>query len=158
MSPADPATGPAAPDAAALPPLVLPCRPAPRNLMILAAMGLLAAGTVVLARALERPDAAGSWHGWVMLLLGGASAGLAGRYALARLVLDDGGFRLKGLLVDRAVRWTDIQDWKALSPGGPAESVLVVYGEARRRLFVPLIYEESQALPIGLAQRGFPRY
>lgn len=158
MSPPDRETGPATPDAAALPPLVLSCRPAPRNLMILAAMGLLAAGTVVLARALERPEAVAPWHGWLVLLLGAACAGLAGRYALARLVLDDGGFRLKGFLVDRAVRWADIQDWKALSPGGPAESVLVIYGETRRRLFVPLIYEESEALPIGLAQRGFPRY
>jgi hypothetical protein len=110
-------------------------------------------------RGLDRPESASAWQGGLVLLAGAACAGLAGRYGLARLVLDEHGFRLQGFLVDRSVRWTEIQDWRPFSPGGgPAASVLVVYGAARRRLFVPLIYEESQALPVGLAQRGFPRY
>lgn len=159
MTISDPPSAPAAPSGTTLPPLVLRCRPGPRNLVILLAVGLLAAGTSVLDRALDRPESASAWLGGLILMAGAACAGLAGRYGLARLVLDERGFHLQGLLVDRSVRWADIQDWRPFSPGGgPAASVFVVYGEARRRLFVPLIYEESQALPIGLAQRGFPRY
>ena len=153
MSPADPPP--------ALPPLVLPCRPGPRNLVIALSLGLLTVGTALLARDLERPESASpsAWQGAIVLLAGAVCAGLAGRYALARLVLDERAFRLHGLLVDRTVRWADIRDWRPFPPaGGPAAGVLVVYGEARHRLFVPLVYEESQALPVGLAQRGFPRY
>jgi hypothetical protein len=122
---------------------------------------LLTAGTALLARGLERPESAphAAWQGALVLLAGAACAGLAGRYGLARLVLDESAFRLQGFLVDRTVRWADIRDWRQFPPlGGPAAGVLVVYGAAHHRLFVPLVYEESQALPIGLAQRGFPRY
>lgn len=159
MSGADLPPAPSDPSRTALPPLVLRCRPGPRNLLILVAVGLLAVGTSVLDRGQDRPESASAWLGTLILLAGAACAGLAGRYGLARLVLDEHGFRLQGFLVDRPVRWTEIQDWRPFSPGGgPTASVMVVYGAARRRLFVPLIYEESQALPVGLAQRGFPRY
>lgn len=159
MTGSDPPPAPAAGSGTTLPPLVLRCRPGPRNLVILLAVGLLAAGTSALDRGMDRPESASAWLGGLILLAGAACAALAGRYGLARLVLDEQGFRLQGFLVDRSVRWSEVQDWRPFSPGGgPAASVFVVYGEARRRLFVPLIYEESQALPIGLAQRGFPRY
>ena len=87
------------------------------------------------------------------------SACYAGRYCLSRLVLDEIGFRLVGPLVERQVLWSDVREWKRRpAHGGPAAGVLIVHGAARRRLFIPLIYEESQALVVGLAQRGFPRY
>ncbi|MEK7799570.1 MAG: hypothetical protein AAB297_07050 [Acidobacteriota bacterium] len=150
-----------APPEAGLPPLVLHCRPWPRNLGIALAVCFLLSGTAVVARPAARPDSGPTfpWQGAGILLAGACSACYAGRYCLSRLVLDEIGFRLEGPLVERGVRWSEVLEWKRLpSIGGPTPIVLLVYGPARRRLFIPLIYEESQALLVGLEQHGFPRY
>ena len=149
------------PPEAGLPPLVLHCRPWPRNLGIALAVSLLLSGTALLAQGAARPEAARAfpWQGVAILAAGAVSACYAGRYCLAGLVLDEIGFRLVGPLVERQVLWSDVREWKRRPAyGGPAAGVLIVHGAARRRLFIPLIYEESQALLVGLAQRGFPRY
>ncbi len=143
------------------PPLVLRCRPWPRNLWIALAVCLLLAGTAIVARPADRAGSPPMFplHGVAVLLAGALSASYAGRYCLSRLVLDEIGFRLEGLLVHRGVRWSEVLEWRRFpAAGGPAANVFVVYGPARRRLYVPLIYEECQALEVGLTQRGFPRY
>jgi len=144
-----------------LPPLVLRCRPLPRLVHGLAALYFLTTGTLFLARGLD-PSDRGSvllWRGIAGLLVGACAAYYTARYCFARLVIDDHGFRLSGPLGERIVAWTEVVDWRRRPPrGGPVPNVLVVYGADRRRLFVPLVYEESHALEIGLQQRGFPRY
>ena len=144
-----------------LPPLVLRCRPLPRCLWLVAALYFLLTGTAFLARGME-PSAAGSLHAWrgvLGLLVGVCAAYYTARYCFARLVLDDRGFSLQGPLGATEVSWSEIVDWRRRPPrGGPAPNVLILYGPQRRRLFVPLIYEESHALEVGLQQRGFPRY
>ena len=144
-----------------LPPLVLRSRPLPRYLWLTAALYFLLTGTIFLARGMER-YAAGSlfvWRGAVGLLIGACAAHYTARYGLARLVLDDRGFTLKGPLGETVVSWSEVVDWRRRPPaGGLAPNVLVVFGADRKRLFVPLIFEESHALEVGLAQRGFPRY
>jgi hypothetical protein len=113
------------------------------------------------ARSATRPEAARAipWQGAAILVAGAFSACYAGRYCLARLILDERGFRLQGPLGERQVHWSEVLEWKRRpAAGGPAANLLIVYGPERRRLFVPLIYEESHALEVALAQRGFPRY
>lgn len=152
---------PVPPGEAGLPPLVLRCRPWPRNLGIALAVSCLLSGTALLAQGPARPEAARAfpWQGMAILAAGAVSACYAGRYCLARLVLDEIGFRLVGPLVERQVLWSDVLEWKRRPAyGGPAAGVLIVHGAARRHLFIPLIYDESQALVVGLAQRGFPRF
>jgi len=144
-----------------LPPLVLRCRPWLRNLWIALALGLLAVGTAILARPADHAEVPPTvlLCGVAALLAGALSASYAGRYCLSRLVLDETGFRLEGFLVHRGVRWSEVVEWRRFpAASGPVANALVVYGTERRRLCVPLIYEESQALEVGLAQRGFPRY
>ena len=144
-----------------LPPLVLRCRPLPRSLHLAAALYLLLTGTAFLARGMDQPSAASPliWRGAVGLLVGACAAYYTARYCFARLVIDDHGFSLRGPLGDRSVPWSEVVDWRRRPPrGGPVPNILVVHGERKRRLFVPLIYEESHALEIGLQQRGFPRY
>jgi len=151
---------PAAPGVT-LPPLVLRCRLLPRSLHLAAALYFLLTGTLFLARGMEQPDAGNLliWRGGLGLLVGACAAYYTARFCFARLVLDDRGFRLTGPLGERDVSWSDVVDWRRRPPtGGPIPNILVLYGADRRRLFVPLIYEESHALEVGLQQRGFPRY
>lgn len=157
MIPPVPPPGP--PDS--LPPLVLRCRTLPRVLWVAAAGYFLLTGTLFLARGLRSPSPGGllAWRGALGLLVGGCAAWYATRYCFARLVLDDGGFRLTGPLGERRVLWSEVVEWRRRPPaGGPAPNIIVHHGPERRRLFVPLIYEESHALEVGLRQRGFPRY
>jgi len=144
-----------------LPPLVLGCRPLPRLIHLAGACYFLVTGTLFLARGTGHPGAgAGSIvAGCMGLLLGGWTAWYTARYGFARLILDDGGFALSGPLGETRVAWSEVVDWRRRPPvGGPFANVLIVYGPERRRLFLPLIYEESQALEVGLRQRGFPKY
>ena len=144
-----------------LPPLVLRCRPWPRLLHLLAALYLLSTGTIFLSRGLEGPEGADAflWRGGIGLLLGACAAWYTARYGFARLVIDDRGFALRGPLGDSAIAWGEVIDWRRRPPrGGPFPNILVLYGADRRRLFVPLIYEESHALELGLLQRGFPKF
>ncbi len=143
-----------------LPPLVLRCRPVWRLLFGLGAGVLLVLGTGGLARA--GIDPAPSWAltaaPLVCLASGCGCAYFAARYCLARLVLDDRGFSLKGPLGGREVAWAAVVRWERLSGRGGPASLRVVHGPGRRRLTVPLIYEDCHVLEIGLQQRGFPRY
>jgi hypothetical protein len=144
-----------------LPPLVLHCRPLPRYLWLAAAIYFLLSGTVFLARGLQGPagDLMRTGRGVIGLLVGVCAAYYTARFCFARLILDDRGFSLHGPLGGASVSWGEIVDWRRRPPrGGPAPNILVRYGPDGRRLFVPLIYEESHALEVGLQQRGFPRY
>jgi hypothetical protein len=95
----------------------------------------------------------------VLLLLSGAGcAYFAMRYCLSRLILDEHGFRLVGPLGGTDVAWNSVVRWESRRlPAGPAV-VRVVHEPGRRRLSIPLIYEDSHALVIGLGQRRFPQY
>jgi len=144
-----------------LPPLVLRCRPLPRSLHLAAALYFLLTGTLFLARGMQQPVPGNLmiWRGAIGLLVGACAAYYTARYCFARLIIDDRGFTLSGLLGEKNVSWSDVVDWRRRPPsGGPVPNILVLHGPDRRRLFVPLIYEESHALEIGLQQRGFPRY
>lgn len=148
------------PHGRALPALVLRCRLAWRFACALASIFLLGAGAGVLARATDpaappRPD---DWTAPFLLIAGAACAYFTTRYCLAVLVLDDQGFRLSGPLVDHAVAWSALVAWARVPPKGGGAVVRVVHGPDRRRLTIPLIYEESHLLEVGLAQRGFPRF
>jgi hypothetical protein len=145
----------------ALPPLVLRCRILPRSLHLAAALYFLASGTLFLARGMERltPSNFMIWRGGLGLLVGGCAAYYTARYCFASLILDDRGFRLSSPLGDTDVSWSEVVDWRRRPPkGGLVPSIQVLHGLDRRRLFVPLIFEESHALEVGLQQRGFPRY
>ncbi len=147
--------------ARALPPLVLNSRPLPRWLLLGAALCFLLTGTVFLARDLDgaAPRTPFVWRGALGLVLGAWAAYATARYGCARLILDERGFRLAGPLGETEVPWSEVVDWRRHPrSGGLAPGLFVVFGAERRRVFVPLIYEESQALEVGLAQRGFPRY
>lgn len=144
-----------------LPPLVLRCRPLPRSLHLAAALYFLLTGTLFLARGMDQPSAGSAlvWRGVAGLLVGACAAYYTARYCFARLVIDDRGFSLQGPLGERRVSWSEVVDWRRRPPrGGPVPNIVVLYGGERQRLFVPLIYEESHALEIGLQQRAFPRY
>jgi hypothetical protein len=141
--------------------MVLRCRPLPRYLWLFAALYFLLSGTVFLSRGIEASSGGGlqTSRGIIGLLVGVCAAYYTARYCFARLILDDRGFSLEGPLGGTAVSWRDVVDWRRRPPtGGPAPNILVLYGPNRRRLFVPLIYEESHALEVGLKQGGFPRY
>ncbi len=140
--------------------MVLRCRPLPRALGIAASLYFLATGTLFLSRGLAvSPTDGALWRGAAGLLIGACAAHFTARYCLARLLLDEVGFRLKSPIGERGVAWKDVVDWRRRPvQGGLAPNILVIHGAARRRLFVPLVFEESQALEVGLQQRGFPRY
>ncbi len=147
-------------DGAALPALVLRCRLAWRVACGLAAVALLALGSAALTGAVS--DSARPWVAALaaplLLLSGSGCAYFVARYCLARLVLDDRGFRLEGPLDRSDVPWASVVRWEhRRPPGGPA-CVRVVHGPERRRLTIPLIYEDGHLLELGLGQRRFPRY
>jgi hypothetical protein len=94
----------------------------------------------------------------LFLLSGAGCAYFAVRYCLSRLILDERGFRLVGPLARTDVAWASVVRWESRrSPAGPA-IVRVVHEPGSRRLSIPLIYEDSHALVIGLGQRRFPQY
>ncbi len=145
----------------ALPPLVLRGRPLPRYLGLTAALFFLLTGTAFLARGMEgsAPGRLLAWRGAIGLLIGGCAAYFTARYGFSRLIIDERGFTLSGPLGETVVPWSAVIEWRRRPrAGGLLPNVLIVFGDGRRRLFVPLLYEESQALEVGLAQRGFPRY
>ncbi|MFQ5878148.1 MAG: hypothetical protein ACE5JH_10750 [Acidobacteriota bacterium] len=147
-------------DHATPPPLVLRCRPGWRAAWGLSAVSLLGVGTAGLAGSLAWPAGAAlpGWAAALVLLLGAGCACFAGRYCLSRLVLDERGFRLVGPLVRREVPWRSVIRWERRSPRGGPAMLRVVHGPQRRRLMIPLIYEDSHALEVGLAQGHFPLY
>jgi hypothetical protein len=124
------------------------------------ALALLALGTDALVRNVADPGAGwlAAWTPSILLLAGAAGAYFAARFCLAVLILDDEGFRLRGPLVDRGVPWTSVVGWSRLPRHGGPAIVRIVHGPERRRLTIPLIYEDGHVLEVGLAQRGFPRY
>jgi hypothetical protein len=144
----------------ALPALVLHCRPFWRFAYGFAAVFLLILGVSILAGDGARdPGAVDIAAGLVLLLFGAGCVHFFLRHCLASVSLDDHGFRVEGPLVEtRRVGWTEVVSWgrvpAAAGPGG----LRVIYGDARARLTLPRIYEEFQAIEVGLAQRRFPIY
>lgn len=142
-----------------LPPLVLSCRPAWRMAYGLAAPCLLGLGTTVLAGAGEPigPTPAGLAAGVVLLLFGAGCAQFFLRHCLTSLSLDDGGFALRGpLRTATEVPWSAVIAWRRVRLGAGPATIRVVYGDTRRRLSVPAIYEDVHLLEIGLQQGRFP--
>jgi len=141
-----------------LPPLILSCRPHWRLALMLTAIVLLGLATAILAGDPE-PDPPGPVAiaaAAILFLLGAGCAHLFLRYALARLVLDERGFRLEGpFRSGAAVRWEAVTSWRPVRTGlGPR--TLRILHDGRRRLSLPLIYEDAHLLEVGLAQRHFP--
>jgi hypothetical protein len=139
-----------------LPPLVLSCRGRVRLALFTAAIVLLGLGAATLAGEPDpRPLAiAGAV---ALFLLGGGAAHLFLRYGLGRLVLDDRGFTLAGpFRRPLAVRWAGVASWRALA-GGPGPRMLRLRLDDGRRLSLPLVFEDSHLVEVGLAQRHFPR-
>jgi len=98
------------------------------------------------------------WTAPIFLAAGAGTAYLTVRYGLAKLILDDRGFRLAGPLSTDEVEWTAVQRYSCRRGlGGPA-TLQVVYGRDSRRLSVPLVYENCEALLVGIAQRRLPQY
>ena len=142
-----------------LPPLVLACRGRIRLTLGTAAVVLLGLGAALLAgepdRRAPRPLVVAGAAG--LFLLGGGAAHLFLRYGLGRLVLDDRGFTLAGPFRRAvAVRWDGVASWRALA-GGPGPRMLRLRLDDGRRLSLPLVFEESHLIEVGLAQRHFPR-
>ncbi|MBI4168374.1 MAG: hypothetical protein HY510_00400 [Acidobacteria bacterium] len=146
--------------APALPPLVLRCRPVWRIAHGAAALALLVLGTDALVRSVAGPSSGWLtiWAPPILLAAGAACAYFVARFCFAALVLDDDGFRLRGPLVDRDVSWTSVIGWSRLPQRGGPAVVRIVHGPGRRRLTIPLIYEDSHVLELGLGQRRFPKY
>lgn len=141
-----------------LPPLVLRCRLSWRLISSLTALLLLALGAEALGESMADPaaDTLTFWTPPILLAGGALCAYFAARYCLATLTLDDSGFRLSGPLGRAEVAWTEIAGW-ARVPGRFGPGVLrVVVGADRRRLTVPLIYEDTHLLEAGIAERRFP--
>ena len=143
----------------ALPPLILRCRPVWCVAYGGAAALLLGLGAAALAGE-AGSSAAGALTIAAALVLFAFGAGCAQfflRYCLARLALDDRGFTISGPLVAaRAVAWEAVVEWeRARAAAGPA-ALRIVHGPGRERLSVPLIYEDSHLLEVGLHQRHFP--
>lgn len=145
---------------AALPALVLRCRPVYLVLYGSTAAILLAAGVACLAGGDLDPSLAwvATWGPPILLTGGTASAYFVGRYCFARLILDDRGFRLAGPLGGREVAWITVVRWERRAQRGGPATLRIVHGPGRRRVSIPLIYEDSHLLEVGLAQGGFPRY
>jgi hypothetical protein len=144
----------------ALPALVLRCRAVWWIPCVSAALILLALGTAGLGHDGHEPvpSWAPAWTPFLLLGLGAGCAYFVARYCCARLILDEEGFRLTGPLGQCAVAWSEVVRWERHAPSGGPATVRIVHGPERRRLSIPLIYQDSHALEIGLGQRGFPRY
>jgi hypothetical protein len=143
-----------------LPALVLRCRPVWRLVYLGSALLLLALGAAVLAGRISDPRRPwiAAWGPPVLILAGAGCAYFSARYCLARLVLDDRGFRLEGVLGSREVVWSEVVRFeRRAARGGPA-ILWIVHGPERRRLSIPLVYEDGHLLELGLMQGGFPRF
>ena len=142
------------------PSLVLRCRPVYRLIYGATALSLLGGGAACLAW--DDADSSLAWlRAWappILLGLGAACAYFVARYCFARLVLDDAGFRLVGPLGRTDVSWASVVHFERRAQHGGPATLRVVHGSGRRRLSIPLIYEDSHALEVGLSQRRFPRY
>lgn len=142
-----------------LPPLVLTCRPVWRLAYALAAIVLLGLGTTLLAGVGEPigPTPAGVASGAVLVMLGAGCAHFFLHHCLASLSLSDGGFAVLGpLRTPTEVSWGSVIGWRRVRIGAGPATIRVVYGENRRRLSVPAIYEDVHLLEIGLQQGQFP--
>ncbi|MCZ6696044.1 MAG: hypothetical protein O7A63_05810 [Acidobacteria bacterium] len=143
-----------------LPPLVLTCRPAWRISFLFSATSLMVIGIAGLADRFRAgaDDAIPIALSAVLIMVGSGCAYFAARYCLARLSLDEQGFRLVGPLSHDEVRWNAVVRWESrTAPIGP-DVVRIVHGPGERRLSIPLIYHDSHALVIGLGQGHFPDY
>jgi hypothetical protein len=151
-----PGPGPAGP----LPPLVLRCRTQWRLLCAGVALALLALGAGALGDSLDdpSPDLLTYSTPPILLLAGGACAYFVARYCLSTVTLDDRGFRLAGPLGVTEVGWHEIRGWARLSRRWGPGCLRVVFGEGRRRLTIPLIYEDGHVLLLGVEQRRFPTF
>jgi len=142
-----------------LPPLVLSCRPPWRLALLMTAVVLLGLATATLAGdpAPDPPGPVAAPVAAILFLLGAGCAHLFLRYALARLVLDERGFRLEGPF-HRGVEvlWDGVTSWRTVRTG-PGPRTLRILHHGRHRLSVPLIYEDAHLIEVGLAQRHFPR-
>jgi hypothetical protein len=144
-----------------LPPLVLRCRPLWRLALGGSAAAQIVLATALLAGRLRDPLAGSGLEdalGPVLLVLGLASAWFVARHCFTRLLLDERGFRLRGPLGSEDVAWGSVVRWERLRGAGGLGVLRVVHGEGRRRLTIPLIYEDCHLLELGLRQGGFPRY
>ena len=139
-----------------LPPLVLRCRPGWRLACGVSALALLALAVFALVDAAGGDDGAAIAAG-VLLVFGAGCAHFFLHYCLARLALDDEGFELSGpLRARRRVAWEGVVSWETKRwAGGPA-ALRVVHGPERGRLSIPMVYEDSHLLELGLEQRRFP--
>ena len=142
-----------------LPPLVLSCRSRWRLALLATAIVLLVLATVTVAGDPDPgfPGPAALTAAAVLFLFGAGCAQLFLRYGLARLVLDERGFRIEGPFHPGAlVRWENVTSWRPVRTGlGPR--TLRILHDGRRRLSLPLIYEDAHLIEVGLAQRHFPR-
>ncbi|HXH28686.1 MAG TPA: hypothetical protein VNL37_06550 [Candidatus Polarisedimenticolia bacterium] len=121
-------------------------------------MVLLGLGVLGLAAMQGADTDVPPWAALILLPAGAGCAWLVARYGFARLVLDERGFALVGPLGGAFVAWSEVEEWTRWSGLGGPPTLHVVHGAGRRRLSVPLIYEESHILEVGLHQRGFPRF
>lgn len=148
--------------AGSLPPLVLRCHTGWRLACGGAALVLLGLGAAVLSTAPDASEGRGLVLIAAAVLLfgsGGACVQFLLFYGLARLTLDDRGFCLRGVLrPQHPVAWSEVLAWERAPWPMPPRVLRVVHGTMRRRLSVPMIYEDSHLLEIGLMQRGFPRW
>jgi hypothetical protein len=142
-----------------LPPLVLGCRPIWRLAYGGLAIALLGLGASALASD-ARPggsDLLTLGAAVALFLIGAGCAQFFLRFCLARLMLDDGGFRLAGpLRGSGSVAWSDVRDWRRIRRLLGHGTIQIVHGAGRSRLSVPLIYEDGHLLELGLIQRRFP--
>lgn len=143
-----------------LPPLTLKCRPFWRLVFVGAALAGLTVGTaeIALGEGLARYEWLRLAGAVVLLAAGSGCAYFAARYCFSRLILDDRGFRLAGPLATEEVMWGSVVDWGRRSGRGRLRVLRIVHGSERRRVSIPLIYEDSHVLEVGLAQRRFPVY
>lgn len=144
-----------------LPPLVLRCRPAWCLPFGGAALILFALGATTLAGALHAdiPVWTGLGAAIVLLAFGAGCAQFFLRHGLSHLALDERGFRLRGpLRATVEIAWTAVEEWDhARAPIVPP-ALRIVHGPGRRRILIPMIYENSHLLEVGLLQKRFPEW
>jgi hypothetical protein len=117
----------------------------------------LGAGTLARGGVPQWPPVAAAAAGIVLLAFGAGCAAFFLRYCLARLLLSDRGFVLTGpLRAPEDVPWSDVVAWRRVRIGAGPATLRIVHGPGRRRLSVPMIYEDSHLLEIGLGQGRFP--
>jgi hypothetical protein len=117
----------------------------------------LGAGTLARGGVPHWPPVAAAAAGIVLLAFGAGCAAFFLRYCLARVLLSDRGFVLTGpLRAPEDVPWSEVVAWRRVRIGAGPATLRIVHGPGRRRLSVPMIYEDSHLLEIGLGQGRFP--